>query len=93
MSLLQIDDRKLDTAQLARLTQEGPVIVTHDGKPLFVAHTASPEWLEAWAAEESKPGPMQLKEYAERYNIPLDADAYRREFPEYEPSTHPADEE
>jgi hypothetical protein len=89
MSLLQIDDRKLDTAQLARLTQKGPVIVTHDGKPLFVAHAAAPEWLEAWAAEESKPGPMQLKEYAELYDIPLDADAYRREFPEDAPFTHP----
>ena len=93
MSLMQIDDRKLDAAQLARLTQGGPVIVTHDGKPLFVAHQAAPEWLEAWAAEESKPGPMQLKEYAELYNIPLDADAYRREFPEDAPFTRPADEE
>jgi hypothetical protein len=44
MSLLQVDDRKLDTAQLARLTQQGPVIVTHDD---VVARLpiALPHWL------------------------------------------------
>ena len=36
---------------------------------------------------------MQLKEYAELYNIPLDAEAYRREFPEDEPFTHPPTDE
>jgi hypothetical protein len=92
MSLIHIDDRKLDSAQLARLTQQGPVIVTHDGQPLFVAHQAAPEWLEAWAAEEEKTGVMTLREYAELYKIPLDPEAYRNEFPEDAPFTKPAKE-
>ena len=93
MSLLRVDDRELDSTQLARLTQSGPVVVTHDGVPLFVAHQATLEWLEALAAEEDRPGQMTLREYAAMYNITLDADAYRREFPEDEPFTHPVDEE
>ena len=89
MILRQIDDRKLDTAQLANLTHSGPVLVTHDGVPLFVAHRASPEWLEVWAAEEEHAGDMTLKDYAELYRITLDPEAYRREFPDDAPFTYP----
>ncbi|MBI5566923.1 MAG: hypothetical protein HY870_18640 [Chloroflexi bacterium] len=89
MSLLQIDDRQLDSIQLARLTQQGPVVVTHDGVPVFVAHLATREWLEALAAEEGRSGEMTLHEYAEQYEIDLDAEAYRREFPEDAPFTYP----
>jgi hypothetical protein len=38
---------------------------------------------------EERAGFMTLKEYAELYNIQLDAEAYRREFPEDEPFTRP----
>jgi hypothetical protein len=51
-----------------------------------------PAWMALMAAvliDEAKPGLMPLDEYAELYNIPLDADAYRREFPEDAPFTHP----
>ena len=89
MSLVQIDDRRLDSTQLARLTQQGPVVVTHAGVPVFVAHQATREWLEALAAEEGQSGEMTLREYAERYEIDLKADAYRREFPEDAPFTYP----
>lgn len=89
MSLLQVDDRELDLNELARLTQNGPVVVTHDGVPLFVAHQATPEWLETLAAEEDRPGQMTLREYAAVYNITLDADSYRRESADDAPFTYP----
>ena len=44
MSLLQIDNCNLDTAQLARLTQQGPVIVTHDDVVTRLP-IALPHWL------------------------------------------------
>lgn len=90
MSLLQVDDRQLDSVQLARLTRQGPVVVTHDGVPVFIAHQATREWLEMLAAEEGRTGEMTLHDYVEQYAIDLDADAYRREFPEDAPFTHPA---
>ena len=89
MSLVQIDDRRLDSTRLARLTQHGPVVVTHAGVPVFIAHPATREWLETLAAEEEQSGEMTLHEYAERYAIDLKADAYRREFPEDAPFTYP----
>jgi hypothetical protein len=46
----------------------------------------------ALLADEAKSGSTTLKDYAETYNITLDPDAYRREFPEDEPFSHPADE-
>jgi hypothetical protein len=51
-----------------------------------------PAWMALMAAvliDEDKPGLMPLDEYAELYNIPLDAETYRREFPEDAPFTHP----
>jgi hypothetical protein len=54
--------------------------------------TLDPAWMALVAAvliDEDKPGFMLLDEYAELYNIPLDAETYRREFPEDEPFTHP----
>ena len=51
MTPLRVEERQLGTDTLARLAQAGPVIVTRDGVPLFVALQATPEWLEAWAAE------------------------------------------
>jgi len=93
MSLLQIDDRHLDSQQLEKLTRRGPVIVTHDGVPVFVAHQTTPEWLEALAAEEARSGDMALRDYAELYTITLDAEAYRREFPEDAPFTQPPADE
>lgn len=92
MSLIRIDDQRVDPALLARLTQNGPVIVTHNGQPIFVAHQAAPEWLEAWAAEEETTGDMTLREYAGLYKIPLDPETYRREFPEDAPFTRPPKE-
>ena len=54
-----------------------------------------PEWMALVAAvliDEGKPGLMTLDEYAELYNIPLEAEDYRREFPEDEPFMPPTDE-
>lgn len=55
-----------------------------------------PAWIAVTAAllsDENWSGPTTLKEYTELYDIPLDADAYRREFPEDEPFTHPPTDE
>jgi hypothetical protein len=92
MSMISLDDQKVDAATLARLTQSGPVIVTHQGQPVFVAHQAAPEWLEAWAAEQEMTGSLTLREYAELYKISLDPEAYRAEFPDDAPFTQPAHE-
>jgi hypothetical protein len=51
-----------------------------------------PAWMALMASvliDEDKPGSVPPDEYAALYNIPIDADAYRREFPEDEPFTHP----
>ena len=87
MSVSRIEDEQLDPKTLARLTQSGPVIVTHDGMPLFVAHQISPELLEALAVEEDRPGDMLLEDYARLYHISLDAESYVREFPDDAPFT------
>ena len=89
MTILRIEDRQLDTSTLARLAKSGPVIVTHDGAPLYVVHEATPEWLEAWAIEEGKPGDMSLEEYARLYGISLDTESYLRESPEDAPYITP----
>ena len=55
-----------------------------------------PAWMAVVAAllaDEGWPGFTTLKDYAELYNIPLDAEAYRREFPENEPFAHPPTDE
>ncbi len=51
-----------------------------------------PEWMALATRillDADRPDLMPLKDYAELYNIPLDADTYRREFPEDEPFAHP----
>ena len=51
-----------------------------------------PAWkavVAALLADEDWTGSMTLKDYGELHNLPLDADAYRREFPEDAPFTHP----
>lgn len=51
-----------------------------------------PAWkavVAALLADEGWADSMTLKDYTELHNITLDADAYRREFPEDEPFTHP----
>jgi hypothetical protein len=82
MTTLRVEERQLDTSVLARLAQAGPVIVTRDGVPLFVAQQATAEWLEAWATELDEQGDLPLEEYARLHQLTLDAEAYRREFPE-----------
>ena len=47
----------------------------------------------ALLADEEKPGSMALNDYTELYNIKLDAEVYRREFPEDAPFTHPPPDE
>jgi len=93
VSTVRLDDQQLNPRVLDRLTKNGPVIVTHEGRPVYVVHQATPEWLEALAAEEERPGDMPLDEYARLYNIPLDAEAYLREFPEDAPYTAPPADE
>jgi hypothetical protein len=56
---------------------------------MLVKPTSDRKWLEALAAEEGRAGEMTLHEYAEQYEIDLEADAYRREFPEDAPFTYP----
>lgn len=77
---------------LENLTQAGPVVVTRNGAPLFVAQEATPEWLEAWAAETDGEGDMLLADYAELYGLKLDSDVYRQEFPEDAAHTFPSQE-
>ena len=93
MKIARIEDRQLDPNTLAGLTQKGPVLVTHDGAPMYVVHTATPEWLESLAVEDDKPGDMPLEEYARLYNIPLDVESYLREFPEDAPYTTPSEDQ
>jgi hypothetical protein len=93
MSITRIEDKRLDPIVLARLTKSGPVIVTHDGIPLYVIHPATPEWLEALDVEENKPGDMALDEYARLYDIPLNTESYMREFPEDAPYTTPSEDQ
>jgi hypothetical protein len=90
MTPLRVEERQLGTDTLARLAQAGPVIVTRDGVPLFVAQQATPEWLEAWAAELDEAGDVTLEDYARLHNLTLDAEPYRHEFPEDAPFTVPA---
>ncbi len=82
MTPLRVEERQLDAGVLARLAQAGPVIVTRDGVPLFVAQQATAEWLEAWATELDEQGDLPLEEYARLHHLTLDVEAYRREFPE-----------
>lgn len=89
MTTLRVEERQLDTGVLARLAQAGPVIVTRDGVPLFVAQQATAEWLEAWATELDEQGDLPLEEYARLHHLTLDVEAYRREFPEDAPFTEP----
>jgi hypothetical protein len=89
MTTLRIEERQLDTSVLARLTQTGPVIVTRDGVPLFVAQQATAEWLEAWATELGEQGDLPLEEYARLHHLTLDVEAYQREFPDDAPFTGP----
>ena len=89
MTTLRVEERQLDTSVLARLAQAGPVIVTRDGVPLFVAQQATAEWLEAWAKELDEHGDMPLEEYARLHHLTLDVEAYRREFPQDAPFTEP----
>ena len=93
MTLSRIEDRQLDPNTLARLTQNGPVIVTHDGTPVYVVHQTTPEWMEALDIEENEPGDMRLEDYANLYGLSVDTEAYLREFPEDAPySVPPSDE-
>ena len=81
MTMTRIEEKQLDMRVLPTLTQKGPVVVLHEGMPVFIIQPVTPEWLEALAAEEEVGGDMSLEEYAKRYNITLDLDSYRREFP------------
>ena len=47
----------------------------------------------ALLADEEQFGSVTLMDYAELYDFPLGADAYRREFPEDEAFTHPPTDE
>ena len=87
MTPMRVEEQQLSTEVLTRLTLVGPVVVTRDGMPLFVAQQATPEWLEAWAAELDESGDMALEDYARLYNLTLDAETYRREFPQDAPFT------
>jgi hypothetical protein len=49
---------------------------------LFLAHQPTPEWLEMIGAEEELPGDMHLEDYARRYNIQIDREAYLRDAPD-----------
>jgi len=89
MTPLRVEERQLDASVLARLAQAGPVIVTRDGVPLFVAQQATAEWLEAWATELDETGDLPLEEYARLHHLTLDVEAYRREFPEDAPFIEP----
>ena len=89
MTTIRVEERQLDTSVLARLAQAGPVIVTRDGVPLFVAQQATAEWLEAWAKELDEHGDLPLEEYARLHHLTLDAEAYQREFPEDAPFMEP----
>ncbi len=89
MTPLRVEERQLDASVLARLAQAGPVIVTRDGVPLFVAQQATAEWLEAWATELDETGDLPLEEYARLHHLTLDVEAYRREFPEDAPYIEP----
>jgi len=89
MTPVRIEERQIKPDTLDRLVKVGPVIVTRDGAPLFVVQQATPEWLEAWAAEMDKKGDMALEDYARMYDIALDPEAYQREFPEDTPFTEP----
>jgi len=87
MSIVRIEDRQLDPDTLARLTRNGPVLVIHDGVPLFIAHRPTPEWLEMIGAEEELPGDMRLDDCARLYNIRIDREAYLRDAPDDAPYT------
>ena len=89
MSTVRIEDQKLDAHMLDQLVKEGPVVVTHYGTPVYIVHQATPEWLEALAVEEERPGDMPLEEYARLYDIALNAESCLREFPEDTPYTAP----
>ena len=77
---------------LERLAQAGPIVVTRDGIPLFVVQEATPEWLEAWAAEMDVTGDMPLDDYIRAYGMELNNEAYRQEFPEDAAFTFPSEE-
>lgn len=89
MTPVHLEEQQLIPETLDRLVQVGPVIVTRDGAPLFVIQQATPEWLEAWATEMDEKGDMSLEDYAHLYDLHFDAEAYRSEFPEDAPFTHP----
>ena len=93
MTLPRIEDRQLDPSTLAHLTKRGPVVVTHDGKPVYVIHQTTPEWMEVLDIEEGKSGDIRLEDYARLYGITLDAEAYLREFPDDAPYTTPPSDE
>ena len=82
MILLRVEEQQLKPDTLARLAQMGPVIVTREDMPVFVVQEATPEWLEAWAAELDESGDMELEAYARIHNLTVDIEAYRQEFPE-----------
>ncbi|MBU4226012.1 MAG: hypothetical protein KKC71_09350 [Chloroflexi bacterium] len=90
MTPVRVEERQFKPDALGRLVKVGPVIVTRDGAPLYVIQQATPEWLEAWAAEMDEKGDMALEDYASLYDIALDPEAYRREFPEDALFTEPA---
>jgi hypothetical protein len=89
MTITRIEERQLDPKALEGLTRQGPVIVTNGGTPVYIVHQATPEWLEALALEEDRPGDMSLEEYARLYHITLDTESYIREAPDDTPYTTP----
>jgi hypothetical protein len=90
MTPIQVEEQQLSPDVLSRLTRTGPVIVTRDGVPLFVAQQATAEWVEAWTAELDESGDMPLEDYARMHNLAWDTEAYRREFPQDAPFTAPS---
>jgi hypothetical protein len=89
MTSVRIEEQQSNWNTLERLAKAGPVIVTRNGIPRFVVQEATPEWVEAWAAEMEISGDMPLEDYARLYGLQINEEAYRQEYPEDAAYTYP----